>query len=327
MDHRRLERLAWPFALAVAVLPLWVTRDLPIVDLPQHSYAIAVLQHRDDAGTLVARTFEERPGFRPYIGHYAVVGVLARVMPIDLGNRIFLTACVLAFPLSMRFLLRSLGRPEWAALLTIPFAYGDAFGWGFTNYGASVPLMFASVGAWVRALEDASRRLWWLGCLVAFLLALSVFHPVPALVLAVALIVLGLVSKIGAIVATIPGPVVGGVYLALFGLIASVGLSNLRRIDLDSQRNLMIIGIVLFMGFVVPQYFGSYADEDWNLWNIGWLSDIIQSIGSSGIAVGAVFGLLLDNLIPGTDAERGIGGDAVVIPPSDLPGAQELRDE
>jgi solute carrier family 23 (nucleobase transporter), member 1 len=131
-----------------------------------------------------------------------------------------------------------------------------------------------------------------------------------------ALIVLGLASKIGALIATIPGPIVGGVYLALFGLIAAIGLSNLRRVDLDSQRNLMIIGIVLFMGFVVPRYFAAYAGDDWTLGNVTWLSDVVRSIGSNAIAVGALVGLLLDNLVPGTDAERGIVAP-VVLPTSD----------
>jgi solute carrier family 23 (nucleobase transporter), member 1 len=123
---------------------------------------------------------------------------------------------------------------------------------------------------------------------------------------AASLIVLGIASKIGALIATIPGPIVGGVYLALFGLIAAIGLSNLRRIDLDSQRNLMILGIVLFFGFVIPHYFNTIAEPEWNLWGIGWLSDIVSSIGKSPVAVGALMGLLLDNLVPGTDAERGI---------------------
>jgi solute carrier family 23 (nucleobase transporter), member 1 len=121
------------------------------------------------------------------------------------------------------------------------------------------------------------------------------------------LVLLGLVSKFGAVVATIPAPVVGGAYLALFGLIAAVGLSLLRRADMDSQRNLMIIGFVLFAGFVFPAYFGS-LDAPVDMWGIGWLSDIVMAIGSSGIAVAAVFGLLLDNLIPGTDKERGVMG-------------------
>jgi solute carrier family 23 (nucleobase transporter), member 1 len=123
---------------------------------------------------------------------------------------------------------------------------------------------------------------------------------------AASLIVLGFASKIGALIATIPGPIVGGVYLALFALIAAIGLSNLRRIDLDSQRNLMILGIVLLFGFVIPHYFDTIADPEWSLWGIGWLSDIVSSIGKSPVAVGALMGLLLDNLVPGTDAERGI---------------------
>ncbi len=124
------------------------------------------------------------------------------------------------------------------------------------------------------------------------------------------LVLFGLVSKFGAVVATIPTPVVGGAYLALFGLIAAVGLSLLRRTDMDSQRNLMIIGFVLFSGFVFPAYFGS-LEAPLDVFGIGWLSDIVNAIGSSGIAVAAVFGLLLDNLIPGTPEERGVTGEPV----------------
>jgi len=121
------------------------------------------------------------------------------------------------------------------------------------------------------------------------------------------LLLFGLISKVGGVIATIPVPIVGGVYLALFGLIAAIGLANLRRVDLDSQRNLMIVGFVLFMGFVVPHYFANYAPDDWSLFGIEWLSSIVAAVGSSGVAVAAVLGLLLDNLVPGTDAERGVG--------------------
>ena len=123
-----------------------------------------------------------------------------------------------------------------------------------------------------------------------------------------ALVVLGLIAKFGAIVATIPGPIVGGAYLSLFGLIAAIGLSLLRRVDLDSQRNLLIVGFVLFAGFVFPSFFGSPAAEGFSL-GPDWLTDIVVSIGSSGIATAAVLGLLLDNLIPGTPEERGISAD------------------
>lgn len=126
---------------------------------------------------------------------------------------------------------------------------------------------------------------------------------------AVALLLLGFVSKIGGLIATIPGPIVGGVYCVLFGLIAAVGLSNLQRADMNSQRNLMIVGFVLFMGLVVPNYMGGLPD-DWTLWGTDGLTRVVRTIGSSGIAVAAILGLLLDNILPGTDAERGITDEA-----------------
>jgi len=128
------------------------------------------------------------------------------------------------------------------------------------------------------------------------------------------LVVLGIITKVGGVITTIPTPIVGGVYLSLFGLIAAVGLSNLRRADMDSQRNLMIAGFVLFSGFVFPQYFGS--NPDFSFFGIDWATTVVRSIFSSGIATAAVLGILLDNLIPGTDEERGIGSvEKGVVPP------------
>ncbi|MFP4636046.1 MAG: uracil-xanthine permease family protein [Nitriliruptoraceae bacterium] len=144
---------------------------------------------------------------------------------------------------------------------------------------------------------------------------------------AVALILLGLIAPIGAVVATIPVPVVGGVYLALFGLITAVGLSNLRRADMDSQRNLMIIGFLLFGGLAFPAYFGSDAAADFSFFGIEWATTLLTSILSNAIATAAVLGILLDNLIPGTDRERGIGQAEEVVPPYEVPGKQQLRDD
>lgn len=180
----RLEVLAWGFALVIAILPLWVARELPLVDLPQHRYVLAALGHLDDPATLYPRYFEARSGFRPYLGYYAVVGLLDRAMPADVADRVFLSVVVAAFPLAVAFLLLGLGRPAWPALLSIPFAYGDAFGWGYLNYCASLPLLFASLGLWVRALADDRRRSGWLAGLIVCLPALAATHPGPAFYLA-----------------------------------------------------------------------------------------------------------------------------------------------
>lgn len=119
----------------------------------------------------------------------------------------------------------------------------------------------------------------------------------------VILILLGLLGKFGGFIASIPMPIVGGLYITMFGLIAAIGLSHTAKADLSSQRNLMIIGISLFMGLSLPTYF---AGNPLQLESAAWLADIVNSIGGTGMAVGAATGLILDNIIPATDKERGL---------------------
>lgn len=125
------------------------------------------------------------------------------------------------------------------------------------------------------------------------------------------LVALGLVAKFGAAVATLPGPVVGGLYCTLFGLISAVGLSIAARADLSSQRNLLIIGFSLFMGLSVPAWVAGvpamgFPPAEISIPAAPWLADMIRAVGSTGMAVAAILGLLLDNLIPGTREERGL---------------------
>ena len=120
---------------------------------------------------------------------------------------------------------------------------------------------------------------------------------------AVLMIIFGAVSKFGAIFTTIPSPIVGGMYCALFGMIAAVGISNLQFVDLNSSRNLFIIGFAFFMGLSVPVYFTS---NPLALTWAPWLADIINTIGSTGMAVGGILAFVLDNTVPGTDEERGL---------------------
>ncbi|MCF6238046.1 MAG: solute carrier family 23 protein [Candidatus Marinimicrobia bacterium] len=120
----------------------------------------------------------------------------------------------------------------------------------------------------------------------------------------VIMILLGTVSKFGALFTTIPSPIVGGMYCAMFGMIAAVGLSNLQFINLNSARNLFILGFSLFMGLSLPEY-SSNTPVDLGL-ELSWLADILNTIGSTGMAVGAFIAMFLDNTIPGSDEERGI---------------------
>ncbi|MDF1813560.1 MAG: solute carrier family 23 protein [Verrucomicrobiales bacterium] len=125
---------------------------------------------------------------------------------------------------------------------------------------------------------------------------------------AVLMLGLAIFGKFGAIFASIPQPIVGGMYCVMFAMVAGVGLSNLQFVDLNSTRNLFIIGFALFMGLSLPEYIGPNSEAIIGLFpaSISWIGNIISTIGSSGMAVGAFLALLLDNIVPGTDEERGI---------------------
>ncbi|MEE9293545.1 MAG: solute carrier family 23 protein [Phycisphaerae bacterium] len=127
----------------------------------------------------------------------------------------------------------------------------------------------------------------------------------------VILVLLGIFAKFGAFAAAIPGPVVGGLYCALFGLIAAVGIQQLAKADLSSDRNLFIAGFSLFMGLSVPAYF----EGNVTIYSPGAaellagvpdsVRNVIESVGKTGMAVAAIIGIILDNVIPGTPQERG----------------------
>ncbi|MCE7576720.1 uracil-xanthine permease family protein [Aliivibrio fischeri] len=76
------------------------------------------------------------------------------------------------------------------------------------------------------------------------------FNPVIMTWAAVCAIVLALVGKLGAMLQTIPVPVMGGIMILLFGSIATVGLNTLikNQVDLHKARNLTIVGVTLVFG-------------------------------------------------------------------------------
>ncbi|CAG05576.1 unnamed protein product, partial [Tetraodon nigroviridis] len=73
----------------------------------------------------------------------------------------------------------------------------------------------------------------------------------------VLMLILGIFGKFGAVFITIPEPVIGGMFLVMFGMIAAVGISNLQYVDLNSSRNLLILGFSTFSGLVLPSWFQS----------------------------------------------------------------------
>lgn len=132
------------------------------------------------------------------------------------------------------------------------------------------------------------------------------------------MLLVGFVGYFGQLVATIPGPIVGGLYIAMFGQIVAIGLSNLTYVDLDSSRNIFVLGITLFAGMAIPEYVrnvgGASAFQEGlagtfvlgPLLGTDVVANTIYVIASTGMAVGGIVAIVLDNTIGGSDEERGL---------------------
>ncbi|PTO85176.1 uracil permease [Vibrio splendidus] len=107
------------------------------------------------------------------------------------------------------------------------------------------------------------------------------FNPVIMTWAAVTAIVLALVGKLGALLQTIPVPVMGGIMILLFGSIATVGLNTLiqNKVDLHKSRNLVIVGITLVFG-------------------IGGMAFGIGDFSLQGVSLCGIVAILLNLVLP-----------------------------
>ena len=107
------------------------------------------------------------------------------------------------------------------------------------------------------------------------------YNPLVMTFGAVFAICFAFIGKIGAFLSTIPAPVMGGVMILLFGLIASLGIEQMikNQIDLTVPKNLAILSVVLVSG-------------------IGGLFIPIGDFQLAGIGLAAIIGVTLNLIIP-----------------------------
>ncbi|XP_033731827.1 solute carrier family 23 member 1-like [Pecten maximus] len=117
-------------------------------------------------------------------------------------------------------------------------------------------------------------------------------------------LICGVLGKFGAVLVMLPDPVLGGIVVISFGMVTSVGLSNLQFVDLSSGRNLCIIGSSLLIGLMAPKY----LNDNPGVINtgVGELDQALVVLLSTAMFVGGMLAFILDNTVPGTDEERGI---------------------
>lgn len=120
----------------------------------------------------------------------------------------------------------------------------------------------------------------------------------------VILVVLGIFPVLGAIVAVVPLPVLGGAGVALFGTVAASGIRTLSRVNFDGNSNLVIVAFALGFGIIpiaVPTFYEQFPS---------WF----QVIFDSGITSAAIVAVLLNavfNIVGrSTDAEGPLFAEA-----------------
>ena len=107
-----------------------------------------------------------------------------------------------------------------------------------------------------------------------------------AVMAGILLVCLGLFPKLAGVINGIPQPVLGGVGLVMFGMVAAAGIKTLSRVEL-TDRNLLIIATSMALGLGVtfrPDF-------------IGQLPEALQMIFSSGISTGTIVALILNLLL------------------------------
>lgn len=110
----------------------------------------------------------------------------------------------------------------------------------------------------------------------------KVYDPSILRLAAVYAIILGVIGKFGMMLQTIPTPVMGGISIILFGMIASVGVRTLIEAELNfaHSRNLIIASIIFVLGIAIDNI-------------VVW-----KTVSISGLTLAAIIGVFLNKVLP-----------------------------
>ncbi len=140
---------AFVVSAVATVMPIWIAKYLPLLDLPNHLTAVAVWHYHDDPAWDFKRFYDLNLVPLPYWAHYFTVHLLTYVTrSVETANKIFLTAYALALPAGAWALARRFGRSPWLSLFAFPLVWNFNLGDGFIAYCAGfamVPLALVLV--------------------------------------------------------------------------------------------------------------------------------------------------------------------------------------
>ena len=109
-------------------------------------------------------------------------------------------------------------------------------------------------------------------------------------------IALSFIAKFGTVIRTIPEPVMGGISLMLFTMIALIGAKTIKNEKVKfNWKNIIVIISILFVGLVAP-YINPYLDQ-----NFGFIIGIkvTEAVTISGLSFAAIVGVIVNILLNG----------------------------
>jgi len=109
-----------------------------------------------------------------------------------------------------------------------------------------------------------------------------VWHPVVMRWAAVFAIAIAFIQKIGGVISTIPTPVIGGIAIILFGMIAAIGVRTVveNKVDMTKTRNLLVSSLIFVLGIG------------------GAVLNLGGGIKFEGIGLAAIVGIILNLVLP-----------------------------
>ncbi|MBR6881014.1 MAG: uracil-xanthine permease [Clostridiales bacterium] len=130
----------------------------------------------------------------------------------------------------------------------------------------------------------------------------KVYDPKVIRIAAYFAVLLSFSPKVAAVITSIPAATIGGVSIVLYGMISAVGVRNVveNQTDFSKSRNIIIAALILGLAIGI-----NYSSAGAVAFSIGSLK-----ISLSGLAVGALVGIILNAVLPMEEKEyKGLAKD------------------
>ena len=241
------------------------------------------------------------------VGSYLIAAICGQVdfskvaeaqwlgLPISRGNTVFslfghcdggrlVSAILIMLPISLATMIEHIGD-----ICAISSTVGENF---VADPGLNRTLLGDGMATSLAALFGAPANTTY-GENTGVLALTKVYDPKVIRIAAVLAIVFAFCPKFEALIAAMPTATIGGVSLILYGMISAVGVRNVVENQVDFTKNRNVIIAALIMGLSLGINFSSTG------------AIVLGPVSLSGLAVGALVGIILNAVLPGNDYQFG----------------------